>query len=126
MIETDIGDKFVVVACSIKGIYGKQAYDIEVKHNLVGLYASAVARRIAKVDCLARNMLLKAEGAILLSIEGIKVSPVPNTSHIVLSIIDDRQDSLSYGHYTTKWIDGDNRDADDTGSLYQYLVVEKV
>jgi hypothetical protein len=126
MLETDSGNKFVVVACSIKGIYGKQSYDIEVKHNLVGLYASTIARRIAKVDCLARNMLLKSDGAVLLSIEGIKVSPVPNTAHIVLSIIDDREDSISLGSYTTKWIDGDDEDTDDTGSLYQHIVVEKV
>ena len=123
-IQEDAG--YTIIACTVKSVYGKKPYDIEVKHNLDGLYASTIARRIAKVDCMARNTLLHSDGNTLLSIEGIKVSPVQDTSHIVLSITDDREDSISYGSYTTKWIDGDTDDTDDTGTLYQFILIEKV
>lgn len=126
MSDTQQDESYTIIACTVKTVYGKKPYDIEIKHNLHGLYGSSIARRIAKVDCIARNTLLHSEGNTLLSIEGIKVSPVPNTSHIVLSIVDDREDSISLGSYTTKWIDGDDKDVDDTGTLYQFILVEKV
>jgi hypothetical protein len=53
----------------------------------------------------------------------LKVSRYPQFK---IPIIDDREDSISYGSYTTKWIDGDTDDTDDTGTLYQFILIEKV